>query len=698
MSKQKAKPIAPKPQASVVKPAAIPKTIKPHIEIPPIPYNQRNYWILCGLLVVSCVVIYLPGFWNDFVWDDHFYIVNNRYIHDISWENLKEVLTGYMLGNYHPLTVFSNYIEYSLVGSRAWVFHLDNLIIHIVNSWLVFKLIYRLYPNFLIAAVTSVLFAIHPLHVESVVWAAERKDVLYTLFLLISFRYYLRYWEEEKSRKLYLLSFLFFVLSCLSKGMAVVLPLVLLLTDFLFLKRKLDVKLILEKVPFFLIALGTGILSILAQRSAGADASSVLAMAYSTVERFFFICYGLAYYWVKMIFPVNLYAFYPYPQLTGLRKLPAEYYMFFFALLAIVLTIYVLGRKDARIWWGGLFFFVVILPVAQILPVGSAMMADRYFYVSSIGPLFLLGVFANYLYQKGGLVNKILPFLGGIMLLTYGGLALQRAMIWKDPFTLFSDVLKKYPEDPMVMSNIGWWYYAKSDTANAIMYFEKTHEKNLRTADIHYALGQMYFEKKDYAKTLYNFEEAIKLKPQDMRNLYWMLGTACYYANDYTKAILYSEKAIEVMKDNANAWNILGLANTRLKEFDKAEGYYKKAMAIDNKFYDPYVNMGHLYNQKGDHEKEIEFLGKAIKMDPKGTLAYKNMGVAYVALGQDENAIKYWKLGSKADPKDGSFDYNIGLRYATKGNIPEAIVWYKQAAKKGDQTAVQLLNARGIAF
>lgn len=665
--------------------------------MPEIPYTQRNYLILCGLLAVCCGLIYLPGFTNDFVWDDHFYIVNNRYIQSLSWDNLKETLTGYMLGNYHPLTMLSLYLEYTLVGARPWVYHLDNLLLHILNSWLVFRLIYRLNSSFLVAAVTSVLFAIHPMHVESVVWAAERKDVLYTLFLLLSFWFYLRYVSEEK-RSLYVLSVLLFVLSCLSKGMAVVLPVVLLLTDLLLLKRPLTVKLLLEKAPYFAVALGAGIISILAQRSAGADATNVLGMAYSKSERFFFICYGLMFYWVKMVFPVNLYAFYPYPELTGLRKLPAEFYGYFGMLLVLAGLLYWLGRKDSRIWWGGLYFFVVILPVAQILPIGSAMVADRYFYVSSVGPLFLLGLLANRLYRSGGVLSKVTPVLGVMVLLSFGALAFQRAKVWETPFTLFSDILKKYPNDPMVMSNIGWWYYAKKDTANAITYFEKTREKNFANADIHYALGQMYFARKDYPRTISHFEEAVKLKPQEMKAVYWMLGTACYYADSYDKAITYSEKAVADVDENANAWNILGLTYTRLGEYDKAETYYRKAMKVGPQFYDPYVNLGHVYNLKGDHVREIEYLAKAIKLDPKQTIAYKNMGVAYVALGQADKAIEYWKKGAQADPKDGSFDYNIALRYALKGQIDTAIEWYKKSARKGDQTAIQLLNSRGLTY
>lgn len=169
---------------------------EPEVTISPIEYTPRNFKILLGLIVGVVLIAYLPGFQNGFVWDDMFYIVNDEDLRKVSFDNLYLLVSKFYLGNWHPLTMLTYYLEYSLVKDTAWVYHLNNTIIHIINSIFVFKLIEKLSKNFLVGAVTAVLFAIHPLHVESVVWAAERKDVLYTLFLLISFWQYLRYTDE----------------------------------------------------------------------------------------------------------------------------------------------------------------------------------------------------------------------------------------------------------------------------------------------------------------------------------------------------------------------------------------------------------------------------------------------------------------------------------------------------------------------
>jgi protein O-mannosyl-transferase len=708
----------PKPQA-VVQNHKIVKESAPLVE--PIPYTERNFWIVAGIIIVCAIIAYLPGFQNGYVWDDMFYIVNNEDLREVSFKNFKTLISDFYLGNWHPLTMATYYLEYSLVKDTAWVYHLDNTIIHIINSILVFKLTEKLSKNFLIGAVTAILFAIHPLHVESVVWAAERKDVLYTLFLLLSFIQYLKYTDgvvggdtdhgaensplsrrggggevitDWKNKHLWY-SLGLFVLSCLSKGMAVILPVVFLLTDYFLLNRKNIIKIGIEKAPFFLISLITGIISIKAQSDAGANATKVISDAYTLTERFFMINYGVLYYWIKMILPTNLIAFYPYPQKpTG--TIPSIYYSAFAGVLALAIALFWLGRKNKLVWWGGLYFLIVIFPVSQVLPVGSALMADRYFYVSSIGPLLILAVFANYLYQKAA-TNKLMPGVGAVLLLALTFLSFSQSTKWKDTLTLFTPIYEKHPTDPMVTSNMGWYWFGKKDNEKAKFYFEETHKTTFKTADVHTALGQIYFDEKKYNLTVENFEAALKIKPKEMQNLHWMLGAAYYYTGQYNAAIEESQFALD-KSDNKNqfAQNIMGLCLAKKGDETEARKRYETAMKLDPKFADPYINVSTIQNHAGDHQAEITSLEKAIKIDPKASVAYKNLGVAYKAMGDWKNAIKSWERGIKADPKDGSFDYNIGLEYGQHGDIPSGIKAMQSAVTKKDQNAVMFLTQRGI--
>ena len=697
--------VSPTPKNTPQKPQIInqPKVVKelaPLIE--PIPYNERNFWIVAGIITVCATIAFLPGFQNGYVWDDMFYIVNNEDLREVSFKNFKTLISDYYLGNWHPLTMVTYYIEYSLVKDTAWIYHFDNTIIHIINSILVFKLVEKLSKNFLIGAITAILFAIHPLHVESVVWAAERKDVLYTLFLLLSFLQYLKYinsLENQditnwKSKSLWY-SLGLFILSCLSKGMAVILPVVFLLTDYFLLNRKNIIKIGIEKAPFFVVSLITGIISIKAQSDAGANATKVISDAYSFSERFFMINYGVLYYWIKMVLPTNLIAFYPYPQKPN-GAIPSIYFSAFAGVLALAIALFWFGRKNKLVWWGGLYFLIVIFPVSQVLPVGSALMADRYFYVSSIGPLLILAVFANYLYQKAA-THKVMPGIGAVLLLALTFLSFSQSTKWKDTLTLFTPIYEKHPTDPMVTSNMGWYWFGKKDNEKAKFYFEETHKTSFKTADVHTALGQIYFDEKKYNLTVENFEAALKIKPKEMQNLHWMLGAAYYYTGQYNAAIEESQFALD-KSDNKNqfAQNIMGLCLAKQGKEAEAQKRYETAMKLDAKFADPYINISTIQNHAGDHQAEIISLEKAIKIDPKASVAYKNLGVAYKSIGDWQNAVKSWERGIKADPKDGSFDYNIGLEYGQHGNIPSGIKAMQSAVTKKDQNASTFLTQRGI--
>jgi protein O-mannosyl-transferase len=347
------------------------------------PFDSK--WVPLVLSVL--VFIFYAKVWNNgLVWDDDPYITLNDAVINF---DLKELLSGFHVGNYHPLTMLSLAIEYALVGESPWLYHLTNLLFHVANSWLVFKLFSKLKVSFWISFITSVFFAIHPLHVESVAWAAERKDVLYTFFLMLSFIMYLSY-AATKNKIVYTVSVLLFLTSCLSKGMAVVMPALLIITDWWFLDKKFNFKNLLDKIPYFAITLFFAWLATTAQKDAGADATSVISAAYTVSERIRIVSFSFLFYWFKTILPFDLLPFYPYPpKING--SIPG---IFSAALLGVVLfagaTLW-LGRKDKKLWWSVAFFIIAISTVLQILPVGSAIVADRYYYLSSIGPLFLIG-------------------------------------------------------------------------------------------------------------------------------------------------------------------------------------------------------------------------------------------------------------------------------------------------------------------
>ena len=210
--------------------------------------DRNNLAILLGILLVS-FFSYMPVFQNGFVnWDESIYIQDNLLIRSL---NLKDIFSTFQIGNYHPLTMLVYAIEYKLFGLNETGYHTVNLLLHILNVFLVYQLIILLSDKLIVAQVAALLFGIHPIHVESVAWAAELKDLLYTAFFLGSYIYYLKFLKNNKN-KYYLLSLLLFLLSLLSKAMAASLPILLILTDY-FLGRKANSKTFLEKAPYFIL-------------------------------------------------------------------------------------------------------------------------------------------------------------------------------------------------------------------------------------------------------------------------------------------------------------------------------------------------------------------------------------------------------------------------------------------------------------
>lgn len=276
---------------------------------------QQLLFIL-GLTAVAFLPVLKGEFLN---WDDNQYVYENAMIR--SFANLKQLITEPLQGNYHPLTMLSLAFNYAVSEYNPWSYHLLNFVLHLLNTFLVYRLALKLSKqNYLIAFVTSLIFGVHPMHVESVAWVAERKDVLYSFFFLLGLNSYVKH-LETKLKSDYLFSILWLALSLISKPAAVVFPLAMLTID-LFFKRKLSVALIIEKIPHFVLALIMGLLTFHAQTTIGATETIA---HFSLQNRFFFGCYSFMMYFLKFILPINQTPFYPYPSTTG--ALPIAYYL-----------------------------------------------------------------------------------------------------------------------------------------------------------------------------------------------------------------------------------------------------------------------------------------------------------------------------------------------------------------------------------
>ena len=339
--------------------------------------TKRASLLILALLITAGSLF--PSIQNKFTnWDDGEYVTENTLIRDISPASIKGMFVEPVSSNFHPLTIFSFAVEYKFAGLNPFFYHLTNLVIHLLNTGFVFLFIYLLCRNGPVAFLTALLFGIHPLHVESVAWISERKDVLYTFFYLSSLIAYIRYLERANAGA-YVLSFLLFILSCLAKSMAVTLPAVLLLIDY-YRSGKLTRGNIIAKVHFFAVSAAVSFIAVMTQRAQ--EVIERTQEVFGSLMNVYVAVKGICFYLWKIIIPVHLSAIYPMPPAVRGGELALDIAV----VAALSLAIY-FSRKKSRIYiFGGLFFLITILPVLKFIPIGNAIFAaDRYTYVPSIG-------------------------------------------------------------------------------------------------------------------------------------------------------------------------------------------------------------------------------------------------------------------------------------------------------------------------
>ena len=397
--------------------------------------TKHRIYVLLPILALTFLT-YLPALSNGFTnWDDDKYILMNDAIKGLSAAHVRTHFTQFFEGNYHPLSLLSLSLDHAIGGLDPFVYHLINLVFHLVNTALVYYVVLLVSGRLPIAAVAALLFGIHPMHVESVAWIAERKDVLYAFFFLVSLVAYIHYVRTDKTR-FFVWSVVLFLCSMLSKAMAVSLVVTLVALDVFLGRKLLSRKVLLEKVPFVLFALVLGWVAIVAQQSKGAVIEGFLLWH----QRLLVACYGLVQYVWKLMLPLGLSPFYAYPAVReGL--LPSTFW--FYPVIVLVLAGLVVAsfRYSRLAVFGAVFFAVNVALVLQWFPVGSALMADRYVYVASIGFFLIVGTVYD------SLLGSRYPRLAGVALAVYTALlcvsTYRYTQIWKDDITLWNSVIAK---------------------------------------------------------------------------------------------------------------------------------------------------------------------------------------------------------------------------------------------------------------
>ncbi|HNW89788.1 MAG TPA: tetratricopeptide repeat protein [Bacteroidales bacterium] len=597
--------------------------------------SNKWAWYALGAVLLATLAIYFKAIRFEFlIWDDNMYINLNERIKELSWENVKMMFSEFYFGNYHPITTLTYAIEHKIVGDGPGLYHFTNILMHAMNALLVFVLIKKLSPkNVNVALITAAFFAVHPMHIESVAWVSERKDVLYTFFLLLSLIAYTDYLKSKKIKHLIFAGILF-LLSCFSKSAAVILPLVLILFDY-YLNRKINWKTLAEKIPFFVISLIFGYLAMNSQKAAMPLTD---AQVIPVFDRIFIVSNSVVMYLLKAFVPINLSALYPYPvQLGG--TLPVIYYISVLFVGLLLFFVWYSRRWGKDVIFGFLFFVVTIILVLQIITVGNATMADRYTYVPYIGVFFIIGkLFENLSTKANGAYKKPLQIVLVLGCIIFSVVSFFRIDVWENDETLFSDVMEKHPENPLAYNNRGCYYLkiAQSDSLSSAkkeMFFKKSYDdfNNLIKVNKDYAAayhnrGLASYFLKDYAGAIRDFDVEIQKDPEK-EELYFDRGNAKKDNLDYAGAIKDFDKVIELDPKAENAYFNRGNVKKELNDFAGAISDYDKAIEIDPKLIKAYNNRSMLKCILKDYEGTIADYDKMIELNPNDTVTIKNREV-----------------------------------------------------------------------
>jgi len=463
------------------------------------------------------------------------------------------------------------------------------------------------------------------------------------MFFLFSLIFYVKFIKAKLTFKYLIIAFLFFVCSLMSKSAAVIAPLIMLLTTY-YLRKRINVKDILHLLPFFLLSLIFGIIAVNTQVKA---IGNLYAM-YPGINRILIVTYAIYYYIIRFFFPYNLSALHGFPTLSN-GFLPVEYYISPAVIIIIVILFFVIN-KDLRhhLMFGILFFIISLLLVIQIMPVGQAVVAERYSYVPYIGMGFIVGYGYEYLqkYMSKNLLLSILAIYAVFLVAT----TWQQTETWENSEILWTKVLKVYPENQIAYNNRGLYRTEKGMMKGAFDDFNKLIEINPDYKDVYNNRATACFNIKDYNCVVKDLSEAIARKPDDSK-LYNNRGLAKSYLEDMTGAIADYNKSIKLDSSYIDAYNNRINAEESVNDFNGALKDVNFLIKNDTKNAKLYNSRGILYGKAQDFSSALADFNQAINLDSKMAEAHSNKGITLLNMGKTADACNSWQtalnLGSR---------------------------------------------------
>ena len=650
--------------------------------------TKHTIWLL--VLVIISLALFSNTFQNSFTWDDKSFIVKNVSIRSIKnipsfftpqyWQGLflkRSRTEPLLVAIYRPLSMISFAFDYLLWRLNPAGFHLTNILLHALSVILVYFFVYRLLRGvessdsstlkiytrsdpLNIPFITALIFASHPIHVESVTWIKNRADLLAFVFFISSLLFFIRYIENSHNKLdifSYLASLICFIFAFLSKAIAFSLPLILVAYILCLLPKEQYQKTLIKVSPFFLTVvlyfIFKGIflkMPLIYGEMPGLDLSTQISLVIKTI----------GYYMNLLILPVNLNA----ERLFIIPRSfiePAVYFSLtlLFFILAVIIKTFPLKDKSvseskySRLFcFSTLWFLLTLLPVSNIIFLFSRPIAEQRLYLPSLGFCLILAVGINkisHIDVKLLSQNKLRVLAGLISFFIfafYSVTTLRRNADWRDPFTLWTKTVKSSPHSPRAHNNLGDAYEKKGLFDQAIKEYREALRLNPGRSEFYHNLGNVY-----YAKGL--FDQAIK---------------------EYKQALEIDPAALDTHYNLANVYDSKGLYDQAIKE-------YQEVLGLAPEHTDAHNNLGNAYEKKGLFDQAIKEYKQALEIDPQFAAAYNNLGYLYLEMDiMIDEAIRLIKKALSLNPGNPEIMDSLGWAYYKNGLLDQALAQLKEAA------------------
>ena len=647
------------------------------------------------LIVATLVVFWQVRNYQFVTLDDDQYVADNPYVRrGLTFKSMVWAFTTTHASNWHPLTWLSHMLDGALYGMNPGGHHVTNLLFHIANALLLFLVLKRMTGAIWKSGFVAALFALHPLHVESVAWVAERKDVLSIFFWMLTLWTYVRYVQRPGLGK-YLTVLLCFCLGLLAKPMLVTLPFILLLLDYWPLgrfrfepvrgdhqsststssdhgdNRSSLPQLVLEKVPFFALSAVSSFLTFFAQQKGGA-VQPLEFIPLGTRILNGLVSYA-GYIW-KMIWPHNLALLYPYPNRFHIWEIVGAVLLLVCVSALVIRT----ARQRPYLVVGWLWYLGTLVPVIGLVQVGNQAMADRYTYVPLIG-LFVMAAWGFSDISKGWRYRRtVLAISAAILLPVLMIVTRAQVQYWENSITLFKHTLEVTVNNYHIHNNLGVVLARQGRLEEAMAHYMEAQRIHPRFAQVKNNIGGILFREGKIQEAITQYTEAIRIVP-DYADAHSNLGVALVREGKIQEAIAHYQEALRIKPDYAVVHNNLGSALARQGKAQEAIAHFTEALRISPDYVDAFNNLGVALVEQGKKPEEIADLAEALEIKIDYSDLHNELGAALARQGKNEEAISVFNEALRIKPDHADVHNNLGIVLARQGNYDEAISHFTKA-------------------